>query len=87
MNDTLFALPSPETPRRQPEVKAEPRVQRPNREQVELRPVDLEGLLPADHRARIVWEFVEGMDLAPLYAGIKAVEGHAGRPPIATRRS
>jgi transposase len=82
MNDTLFELPSPEPPRAQPEVKVEPRLQRPNREQVELRPVDLEGLLPADHRARIVWEFVEGLDLAPLYAGIKAVEGHAGRPPI-----
>ena len=55
-----------------------PRVQRPERRQVELRAVDLEGLLPADHRARGVWEFVTGLDLAPLYAGIKAVEGHAG---------
>jgi transposase len=82
MNDTLFALPSPEAPRQQPAVKPEPRLQRPNRAQVELRPVDLEGLLPADHRARIVWEFVEGLDLAPLYAPIKAVEGQAGRPPI-----
>lgn len=82
MNDTLFALPSPKTPSLQPEVRREPRLQRPNREQVELRPVDLEGLLPADHRARIVWEFVEGLDLTPLHAEIKAVEGHAGRPPI-----
>jgi transposase len=82
MNDTLFELPSPETPRPQTEAKPEPRLQRPNRAQVELRPVDLEGLLPADHRARIVWEFVEGLDLVPLYEGIKAVEGHAGRPPI-----
>ncbi|MBI4253654.1 MAG: IS1182 family transposase [Candidatus Rokubacteria bacterium] len=57
-------------------------MQRPDRRQVELRSVDLEGLLPADHRARVVWEFVEGLDLAPLYAGIKAVEEHAGRPPI-----
>ena len=81
MNDRLFELPSPEAPR-QPEVKAEPRLQRPNRAQVELRPVDLEGLLPADHRARVVWEFVEGVDLGPLHAEIKAVEGHAGRPPI-----
>jgi transposase len=82
MNDTLFELPSPEAPRQQSDVKPEPRVQRPNRTQVELRPVDLEGLLPADHRARIVWDFVEGLDLAPLYAAIRAVEGHAGRPPI-----
>jgi transposase len=57
-------------------------VQRPNRAQLELRPVDLEGLLPAGHRARIVWEFVEGLDLGPLYAEIRAVEGHAGRPAI-----
>jgi transposase len=49
---------------------------------VELRPVDLEGLLPADHRARVVWAFVEGMNLSRLYAQIKAVEGHAGRPAI-----
>ncbi len=82
MNDTLFELPSPETPRPQPEGKVEPRLQRPNREQVELRPLDLEGLLPPDHRARIVWDFVEGLDLGPLYAAIKAVAGHAGRPPI-----
>ncbi len=82
MDDTLFELPSPEAPRQQPEVKPEPRLQRPNRAQVELRPVDLEGLLPADHRARIVWDFVAGLDLTPLYAEIKAVEGHAGRPPI-----
>ena len=82
MNDTLFDLPSPEARPQPPEVKAEPRLQRPNREQVELRPVDLESLLPADHRARVVWEFVEGLDLAPLCAEIKAVEGHAGRPAI-----
>ena len=82
MNDTLFELPSPEAPRPQPDVKAAPRVQQPDRSQVELRPVDLEGLLPADHRARVVWEFVEGLDLTPLYGEIKAVEGHAGRPAI-----
>ena len=82
MNDTLFDLPSPEARPQPPEVTAEPRLQRPNREQVELRPVDLESLLPADHRARMVWEFVEGLDRAPLYAEIKAVEGHAGRPAI-----
>jgi transposase len=53
---------------------------RPNREQVELRAVDLEGLLPMDHPARAVWEFVESLDLGPLYAQVEAVEGRAGRP-------
>jgi transposase len=45
-----------------------------------LRPIDLESLLPEDHRARIVWAYVEGVDLAPLYQDIAAVEGEAGRP-------
>jgi len=79
---TLFELPSPEERSGRPVPEAEPRLERPNREQLELRPVDLESVLPADHRARVVWEFVEGLDLGPLYREIKAVEGHAGRPAI-----
>jgi transposase len=82
MNDTLFPLPVADVSREDAVVKAAPRLQRPDRAQVELRPVDLEGLLPPDHRARAVWEFVEGLDLGPLYGQVKAVEGHAGRPPI-----
>lgn len=58
------------------------RVMVANRNQIELRAVDLEGLLAADHRARAVWAYVEGLDLSPLYEQIKAVEGHAGRPGI-----
>jgi len=79
-SDTLFALVPLQRPAE--EVERGPRVQRPNRMQVELRPVDLDALLPVDHRARLVWEFVEGLDLGPLYAEIKAVEGHGGRPAI-----
>ena len=43
--------------------------------------IDLEGLLPAEHRARIVWSFVEGLDLSALYEAIKSREGEPGRPP------
>ena len=81
MNDTLFPLPESTEQPSEPD-RSEPRVQRPNRTQMELRPVDLDGLLPADHRARVVWEFVEGLDLTALYRPIKAIEGHAGRPAI-----
>lgn len=59
------------------------RVQKPNRKQLELRPSDLESLLPEGHRARIVWGYVERQDLTGLYAGIKAVEGGVGRTAIA----
>nr|WP_294564669.1 IS1182 family transposase [uncultured Rhodopila sp.] len=69
--------PLPEKP------KAAARVLQPNRQQIELRPSDLESLLAEGHRARIVWGYVERQNLAGLYAGIKAVEGGAGRPAIA----
>ena len=81
-DETLFPLPPSAERPEELAVGGAPRIQRANRSQLELRSVDLEGLLPADHRARAVWEFVEGLDLSGLYAGIRAVEGHAGRPPI-----
>jgi transposase len=82
MDDTLFRFPPVDPPESEELAPGTPRFQRPNRGQVELRSVDLDGLLPADHRARLVWAFVEGLDLGPLYVPIKAVEGHPGRPPI-----
>jgi transposase len=42
--------------------------------------IDLEGLLPSDHRARIVWGFVESLDLDALYEQVRSREGSAGRP-------
>jgi transposase len=55
------------------------------RRQVSLRPLSLEDLLPADHRARFVWSFAERLDLSALYGAIKAVEGHPGHPPADPR--
>jgi len=43
--------------------------------------IDLEALLPSDHRARIVMSFVERLDLSALYDAIKSREGEPGRPP------
>jgi transposase len=56
-----------------------------NRTQIELTPTDLEGLLPPGHAARLVWRFVEGLDLTVFYAQIKAREGGPGRTPIDPR--
>lgn len=53
-----------------------------NRAQVELTPIDLEALLPPGHMARLVWRFVEGLDLHQFYAAIRAREGTPGRPAI-----
>src|SRR6266853_4479588 len=56
------------------------RVLEANRSQLSWDLVDLEALLPADHRARIVWRFVETLELRPFYEAIGSREGEAGRP-------
>ena len=56
------------------------RVLRPNREQLHWDMIDLEGLLASDHRARIVWSFVESLDLSALYDAVGSREGEVGRP-------
>jgi transposase len=58
------------------------RVMAAQRDQIELRACDLDSLLGGDHAARTVWAFVQSLDLEPLHARIKAVEGAAGRPAI-----
>jgi len=59
------------------------RVIMPNRKQIELRPMDLESLLPEGHRARLVWAWVERQDLSAMYAAIKVRQGGVGRSAIA----
>ena len=78
-------LPVPEAGPAAPRVPAtgSARVIMPNRNQIELRPMDLESLLPEGHRARLVWAWVERQDLSALYATIKVREGGVGRSAIA----
>lgn len=89
MQEKLFDLPPSVDPKpRQSSVggeaasagpKAAPRIRTPNRGQIELRSVDLESLIAPDHRVRVVWDFVVGLDLQDFYAKIRAVEGGPGR--------
>ena len=58
------------------------RVKGPERSQMEWRPASLDQMIPAVHPVRSVWLYVEGLDLSPLYQGIKAVEGHVGRDAV-----
>src|SRR5438270_38846 len=81
---TLFELPTgpPAEARPADPMRGRPRLRTANREQIVFRAAPLDALLPDDHPARIVWAYVEGLDLTPLYDRIKAVEGAAGRAPI-----
>src|SRR3712207_2491504 len=80
----LFAdLPDRKAPADQS--RAKPRLRTAERRQVELRAVSLDDLIAPDHRVRMVWSFVEGLDLSALHAAIKAVEGAPGHPPADPR--
>jgi len=48
------------------------RVIGPDRAQLRWEMVDLDSQLPDDHRARVVWAFVQGMERGELYDRIKA---------------
>jgi len=55
------------------------------RNQVEFQQCSLDELLPEDHEARMVWEYVCGLDLSRVVDRIQAVEGGEGRPPADPR--
>jgi transposase len=69
---------SPPPPRAAPAARA--RIKPVERNQMMMRPVDVERLIEADHPARAIWEFVGQLDLSSYEKPIEAVEGVAGRP-------
>jgi transposase len=71
------ALP-PKAPAQAPQPKA--RIKPVNRNQMMMRPVDVERLIEEDHPARAIWELVGQLDLSSYQKPIEAVEGVAGRP-------
>ena len=56
-----------------------PRLDKANRDQMIFQTIHVDTLIPEDHPARAIWEFVGKMDLTSLYLKINAVEGVAGR--------
>ena len=55
------------------------------RNQIEFQQCSLDELLPDEHEARLVWDYVCGLDLAELYERIQAVEGGPGQAPADPR--
>ena len=75
----------PEHPAPERTYQDKPRLRMAERRQVELRAICLDDLVPTDHRVRMVWNFVEGLDVSALVAAVKAVEGRPGHPPADPR--
>jgi transposase len=55
------------------------------RDQVELRAVDIDSLIGQDHPARVIWAYVEGLDLSELENRVKARENRPGHPAPSPR--
>lgn len=58
------------------------RLETVERDQVEFQQSSLNELLSADHVARQVWDYVEGLDLGVLYGRVRTTVQSTGRPAI-----
>src|SRR5262245_33046235 len=69
--ETLFGE-LPESDRVEREWAGSPGLREPCGDQVELRVMDLEALLPAEHPARVIWGYVEKLELSELEQAVRA---------------
>lgn len=65
--------------------RGDARVQLPVRDQVEIRMMSLEQMVPENHLVRVVVQFVNSLDLSELYQAIKSKAGQSGRTAIDPR--
>jgi len=80
---TLFDIPSTrENEDYSEKSNGKPRLKHAVRNQVEMIMKSLDELLPKEHLARDVWQYVEKLDVSVALRKIKSVEGNAGRPAI-----
>jgi transposase len=84
--DELFGdLPEQAKPRVEAAPLGAPRLREPRRDQVALRAVDIEGLIGQDHPVRLIWCYVEELDLSDLENRIKARGDRPGHPATSPR--
>jgi transposase len=84
--DELFGnLPEGRKPQADARAAEAPRLREPKRDQIELRAVDIESLIGAEHRVRVIWSYVEGLDLGELEDRIKARGDRPGHPATSPR--
>src|SRR5580704_4301247 len=84
-SDTLFELPERSAPEALPPRSGRKRIRRAERRQVEFQECSLDELLSWDHEARVVWEYVCGLDLSELYEPIQSVVTGPGQAPADPR--
>jgi transposase len=84
--DELFGeLPKQEKPQSGATAAGTPRLRTPERDQISLQTVDIDSLIGADHDARVIWDYVTGLDLVELEDRIKARGERPGQPATSPR--
>jgi transposase len=84
--DELFGdLPEHPKPQTEAAPLGAPRLREPQRDQIGLRVVDIESLIGEDHRVRLIWCYVEELDLSELENRIKARGNRPGHPATSPR--
>ncbi len=68
-----------------PKYSGNARLVRPVRNQMQMSLVSLDELVPEDHKVRLVWKYIEKLDLTEFFIKIDSVEGTRGRPAIDPR--
>jgi len=78
---TLLDIPEqPALRQREAGPKSPPKLRSVNRQQTTMVMIDVEQLIPADHKARAIWELVGKMDLSKFSEPLRTAVGSAGRP-------
>jgi len=62
-----------------------PRLREPVRDQIELRAIDLDSVIGAEHPARVIWDYVQRLDLISLEQAVRAREHTPGQAPASPR--
>jgi transposase len=84
--DELFGeLPEQAKPQADAAARGTPRLREPERDQIELRAVDIESLIGDDHPVRVIWAYVAALDLSELEDRIKARGDRPGHPATSPR--
>ncbi|MHC2434236.1 transposase [Bradyrhizobium sp. USDA 4451] len=84
--DELFGdLPEQAKPPAEAGLPGAPRLREPQRDQIALRAVDIESLIGEDHPVRLIWSYVEELDLSELEDRIKARGDRPGHPATSPR--
>lgn len=66
-------------------ISSKARIKKPERMQVEIQMQALDDLLPDDHKARFIWNYVNDLNLADILSKIKSTQTNPGRPAIDPR--